>query len=55
MKKGKLETVIGSGFVGDGPDDLSDSMPPGADGTTVNLNHPTQLVEMADGKLWLVS
>lgn len=55
VKKGELETVIGSGFVGDGPDDLSDSMPPGADGTTVNLNHPTQLVEMPDGKLWLVS
>lgn len=55
VSKGKLETVIGSGFVGDGPDDLSDLTPPGAPGTTVHLNHPTQLVEMPDGKLWLAA
>lgn len=50
-----LLTVIGSGFIGDGPADLSDRKPPGAAGTTVDLNHPTQLVELADGKLLLVS
>jgi hypothetical protein len=54
-RKGTLETVIGTGFVGDGPDDLTDRSEPGADDTTVHLNHPTQLVEVADGKLWLVA
>lgn len=53
--KDEFETVIGTGFVGDGPDDLSDLSEPGADGTEVHLNHPTQLVEMPDGKLWLVA
>lgn len=52
---GTFETVIGTGFVGDGPDDQSDLTAPGADGTTVNLNHPTQLVELPSGKLMLVS
>ncbi|HEY6728641.1 MAG TPA: hypothetical protein VI197_31735, partial [Polyangiaceae bacterium] len=50
-----LRTVIGSGFVGDGPPDLSDLEPPGAEGTEVDLNHPTQLVEMPDDKLMLVA
>jgi DNA-binding beta-propeller fold protein YncE len=52
---GTLETVIGTDFLGDGPDDLSDLTPPGAPGITVHLNHPTQLVEAPDGKLYLVS
>jgi streptogramin lyase len=55
QKDGTLKTVIGTDFVGDGPDDLSDLMPPGALGTTVNLNHPTQLVAMPDDTLTLVS
>ncbi|MBZ0271898.1 hypothetical protein K8I61_07655 [bacterium] len=42
---GTLRTVIGSGFVGDGPEDLSDTQAPGAPGTSVALNHPTQFVE----------
>ena len=50
-----LETVIGTDFVGDGPVDFSDSQPPGADGTEVTLNHPTQLTEMPDGSMLLVS
>jgi DNA-binding beta-propeller fold protein YncE len=50
-----FETVIGTDFVGDGPDDLSDQMPPGALGTEVTLNHPTQLVAMPDGKMTLVA
>jgi len=54
-KDGTLNTVIGTDFVGDGPDDLSDQMAPGADGTKVNLNHPTQFVPMADGTLTLVA
>lgn len=52
---GTLKTVIGSGFVGDGPPDLSDLKEPGAVGTTVDLNHPTQLVELANDKLVLVA
>lgn len=51
----ELQTVVGSGFVGDGPDDLSDTAPPGADGTLVTLNHPTQLVELPSGKMLLVA
>jgi hypothetical protein len=50
-----LETVIGSDFVGDGPDDMSDLTIPGAPGTEVLLNHPTQLVPAADGSLTLVA
>ena len=34
---------------------MSDLMAPGADGTDVLLNHPTQLVPMADGTLMLVA
>jgi outer membrane protein assembly factor BamB len=54
-KDGTFETVIGTDFVGDGPDDHSDLMPPGAPGTEVTLNHPTQFVPMQDGTLTLVS
>ena len=54
-KDGTLETVIGDGFVGDGPEDRSDQMAPGAIGTEVTLNHPTQFVPMQDGTLTLVS
>ena len=52
---GLFETVIGTDFVGDGPEDQSDQMAPGTLGTNVTLNHPTQLVPMPDGKLTLVS
>ena len=52
---GTFETVIGTDFVGDGPEDLSDLMPPGAPGTDVLLNHPTQFVPQKDGSLTLVS
>lgn len=54
-KDGTFETVIGTDFVGDGPADLSDQMPPGAPGTEVVLNHPTQIVPMPNGTLTLVS
>ena len=53
--QGTLETVIGTDFVGDGPYDLSDTNPPGAPGTEITLNHPTQLAEMPDGTMLLVS
>ncbi len=52
---GALTTVVGTDFVGDGPADLSDLEQPGAPGTTINLNHPTQIVEMPDRRMLLVS
>lgn len=53
--EGNLKTVLGTDFVGDGPFDLSDLMPPGSDGTEINLNHPTQMLEEASGTLLLIS
>jgi DNA-binding beta-propeller fold protein YncE len=50
-----LLTVIGSDFVGDGPYDESDQVAPGALGTTVLLNHPTQLLPLPDGTLLLTA
>lgn len=44
-------TIMGSAFVGDGPPDFSDQQAPGAPGTTVNLNHPTQQAWYPDGVL----
>jgi DNA-binding beta-propeller fold protein YncE len=52
---GLFETVIGTDFVGDGPEDQSDLTAPGAPGTEVTLNHPTQLVPMPDGTFTLVA
>jgi hypothetical protein len=54
-EEGTFETVIGTDFVGDGPLDMSDLQAPGAPGTDVVLNHPTQFVPMADGSLTLVA
>ncbi|MCA9537395.1 MAG: hypothetical protein KC620_00825 [Myxococcales bacterium] len=53
--EGTFQTVVGTDFIGDGPPDLSDLQAPGALGTTVNLNHPTQVIELPDGRLLLVS
>ncbi len=50
---GVLETAIGSDFVGDGPYDAADQLPPGAPGEEVYLNHPTHLLPLADGTLLL--
>jgi sugar lactone lactonase YvrE len=55
QEDGTLQTVIGTGWVGDGPEDMSDLQPPGAPGTSIDLNHPTQLLELDSGKLLLVS
>jgi DNA-binding beta-propeller fold protein YncE len=43
--------VIGSDLPGDGPPDMSDMREPGAPGTTVELNHPTDLGLLPDGQL----
>ena len=55
LDDGTFKTVIGTDFVGDGPEDMSDLVPPGAPGTEVLLNHPTQVVPMPDGTLTLVA
>lgn len=55
LEDGTFQTVIGTDFVGDGPEDLSDLTEAGAPGTEVTLNHPTQLVPMPDGHLLLVA
>lgn len=52
---GTLLTVMGTDFVGDGPPGAGDLVQPGVEGTTIDLNHPTQVLEMADGRLILVS
>jgi sugar lactone lactonase YvrE len=53
--EGTFETVVGNDFIGDGPEGETDLVEPGAPGTEVTLNHPTQLVELDDGKLLLVA
>ena len=45
-----IETVIGS-FVGDGPPNQEDLTPPGAEGLTVSLNHPTDIQFLPDGTM----
>lgn len=51
---GRVETIIGD-FVGDGPRDGSDLVFPGAPGTTVSLNHPTDIQFDRDGNLILAA
>ncbi len=50
---GTFHTVIGNEILGDGPYDLSDLTAPGAAGTTIQLNHPTDMTEMSDGRFLL--
>lgn len=52
---GKISTVIGNENIGDGPEDNGDLEQPGVDGRKVNLNHPTDLVFLPDGKGLLAS
>ena len=52
--QGTFETIIGTPLPGDGPEDLSDLMLPGALGPTVSLNHPTDLT-FRDGLLYVVA
>ena len=56
--EGRLERVVGTDALGDGPhptSGYSDLIPPGAPGTSVALNHPSQIVPLPDGKMLLVS
>src|SRR5262245_29499263 len=52
---GRLKTVIGTDYVGDGPYDQSDLRPEGAAGNTVELNHPTDIQFLPDGTLLLAA
>lgn len=52
---GRVETVVGVDLPGDGPPDESDLLEPGAIGTTVALNHPTDLLFGHDGRLLFVA
>jgi sugar lactone lactonase YvrE len=44
-----VTTIMGTDFVGDGPKDLSDLTPAGADPLTVDLNHPTDIQQFKNG------
>jgi DNA-binding beta-propeller fold protein YncE len=54
---GTFETVIGTDEIGDGPNDGDgiETAPPGVLGTTVNLNHPTDIQFAPDGTLLLAA
>jgi sugar lactone lactonase YvrE len=46
-----IKTIVGTDSLGDGPDDLSDLAPDGADPLTVDLNHPTDVLQLSNGDL----
>lgn len=52
---GTFETLIGTDLPGDGPPGNGDLMEPGVLGTTVALNHPTQLLFQPDGRMLVVA
>jgi sugar lactone lactonase YvrE len=53
-EKGTFQTMIGA-FVGDGAPGMADAMPPGALGTEVSLNHPTDIQIARDGTVVLAA
>jgi hypothetical protein len=46
-----FQTIMGNDTLGDGPYDLSDQVAPGAPGTSIQLNHPTDILERLDGTI----
>lgn len=50
---GTFRTVMGNEVLGDGPYDLSDLTLPGAQGTSIQLNHPTDMLELPDGNFMI--
>jgi sugar lactone lactonase YvrE len=48
-------TIMGTDFVGDGPKDLSDLTPAGADPLTVDLNHPTDIAMFSNGDVLIAA
>lgn len=53
--QGHIHTEVGTPFLGDGDPATADLVCPGVAGTTVNLNHPTDVEYTADGKLLIAS
>ncbi len=53
--QGRLETVVGTNIIGDGPVDESDTVFPGSPGKKCRLNHPTDVFERSNGTLAIVS
>jgi len=51
----RVRTVVGGDLPGDGPPDQSDLTEDGAPGTSVELNHPTDLAFMADGRMLIAA
>jgi sugar lactone lactonase YvrE len=54
-REGTIETVFGSGDIGDGPDSGDERTPPGVPATACNLNHPTDVTFDGDGALILAA
>ena len=56
---GSLVDIMGADYEGDGPPQMEDRLPqcaaPGAPGTTVALNHPTDATFGPDGKLYVAA
>lgn len=50
-----LRTIVGTPLPGDGPDDQGDLREPGADGLTVAMNHPTDMLLDGEGRLLIVA
>jgi NHL repeat len=50
-----FETVVGTNFLGDGDPALNDRFFPGVPGTTIYLNHPTDVDELPDGRILVSS
>lgn len=55
LPDGTFLTTFGTGFSGDGPPDFSDLVYPGALANTIDLNHPTDLLELQDGTILLAA
>ncbi|HEY4055613.1 MAG TPA: hypothetical protein VGM39_03355 [Kofleriaceae bacterium] len=56
---GKVTTIVGTDYEGDGPpgeeDRLPQCSPPGAQGTLVAMNHPTDVEFGPDGRLYIAA
>ena len=54
VDEGRMTTVIGTAFLGDGDPDFQERIPPGVDGTQVALNHPTSVEWNPATERWLM-
>ncbi len=55
LDDGTLSTIMGSDFVGDGPQDLSDLTAEGAEPRSVDLNHPTDIQILPNGDIAIIA